>query len=101
PQSATLRSAALRAYEREKLPVAEAWLNVYRWSVLFGKSEAEFLPRWLEAVQAARVGHSNMAPHYDARARPLAASLTPQLQAWMIGDAKFSAEFFSLLSPVD
>src|SRR5687767_6067900 len=46
PQSAMLRSAAFRAYEREKLPAAEAWLNAYRWSALLGQTEAEFLPRW-------------------------------------------------------
>ncbi len=100
-QAAMLRSAALRAYEREKFPAAEAWLNVYRWAALFGQNETEFVPRWAEAVQAARVGHPNMAPRYDLRARPLSASLTPELQSWLVGNAAFSAEFFGLLSPVD
>src|SRR5205085_1629008 len=38
PQVAMLRSAAVRAYEREKFPAAEAWLNVYRWAAVFGQS---------------------------------------------------------------
>src|SRR5687768_11572257 len=45
PQSAILRGAALRAYEREKLLAANSWLNAYRWSALFGQTEAEFVPR--------------------------------------------------------
>jgi hypothetical protein len=101
PQSAALRSAAIRAYEREKLAAAQAWLNAYRWSALFGQTEAEFVPRWAQAVQGMKVAHANMARRYEGRQRPLAASVTPALQAWMFGHAEFSAEFLSLLSPVD
>ena len=101
PQSAMLRSAAIRAYEREKYPAAEAWLNAHRWAVLLGTSTADFVPRWMEAVQAARVAHEGMPPRYELSARPLAAALPPDLQAWLIGNAGFSAEFFSLLAPVD
>jgi hypothetical protein len=101
PQSASLRAAAFRAYEREKFPAAEAWLNAYRWSALLGQTEAEFVPRWMQSVQAMQVGHANMARRYETRLRPLAASLTPALQAWLFGNRAFSAEFFSLLSPVD
>jgi hypothetical protein len=35
------------------------------------------------------------------RARSLGTAMTPELQAWVIGNAAFSAEFFSVLSPVD
>lgn len=101
PQAAMLRSAAFSAYEREKLASAEAWLNAYRWAALLGQSEADFIPRWMQAVQAARVAHSNMPRHYDARPRPLAANVSRELQAWLIGNAAFSADFFALLSPVD
>jgi len=101
PQRAGLRAAAFRAYEREKFAAAEAWLNVYRWSVLFGQPQAEFVPRWLEAVQATRVGHANMAGTYEATAAPLGAGLSRELQAWLIASPKFSAEFFAILSPVD
>ncbi len=101
PQAALLRGAAVRAYEREKFPAAEAWLHVYRWAALFGEPEMEFVPRWMAAVQAAKVGHSNMASRYDLRARPLAANLSPALQTWLVGNAAFAAEFFGVLSPVD
>ncbi len=101
PQSALLRAAAVRAYEREKYPAAEAWLNVHRWAALFGTSEADFVPRWMEAVQAARVAHDNMPARYELKTRPLGATLPAELQAWLIGNAAFSAEFFALLAPVD
>lgn len=101
PQSSSLRAAAFRAYEHEKPSAAIAWLNVHRWSALLGQSEAEFVPRWIQTIREARVGHSNMPTRYEMRARPLAASLTVPLQAWLLGNADFSAEFFSLLAPVD
>ena len=100
-QVAPLRAAAFRAYEQGKLPAAEAWLNAYRWSALFGQTEAEFVPRWISSVQAMRVGHANMPRNYEPRARPLGASISPALQSWMFGDAAFSREFLSMLSPVD
>ncbi len=62
PQAAMLRSAAVRAYEREKYGPAEAWLHVHQWAALLGEQETAFVPRWMAAVQAAKVGHSNMAP---------------------------------------
>jgi hypothetical protein len=101
PQAALLRAAAVRAYEREKYSAADAWLNVHRWAVLFGTSGADFVPRWMEAVTAARVGHANMPARYELSAKPLVAVLPPELQAWLIDNASFSADFFSLLTPLD
>ena len=101
PQVAMLRAAALLAYEREKPVAAEAWLDLYRWASLFGLSEAEFVPRWIEAINAAQVGHANMPTRFEQRQRPLGAALSPEMQAWLIGTPAFSAEFFALLSPLD
>ena len=101
PHRAPLRAAALRAYENGRLGPAGAWLDAYRWAALFGQTEAEFVPRWASAVQALRVGHANMARQYETRPRPLAAALSPTLQAWLFTNSAFSAEFFGLLSPVD
>ena len=101
PQRAALRSVAIRAYEREKFSAAEAWLNAYRWSALFAQTEAEFVPRWLQTVQALHVAHANMARRYESRPRPLAANLTPALQSWLFGNAAFSNEFLGMLSPAD
>ena len=100
-QSAGLRAAAMRAYQAEKVQAAEIWLNVYRWAALLGQTEADFLPRWMDAVQAARVGHQNMQTRFELRPRPLAANVPPDLQLWLLNHAAFSAEFFALLAPVD
>lgn len=100
-QTASLRTTATLAYQREKLQAAEAWFNIYRWALLLGQSEAEFFPQWIAAVNTAQAGHRNMSAHYTARPQPLGASLSPPLQAWLLGNAAFSAQFFSLLAPVD
>jgi hypothetical protein len=101
PHAAPLRAAAIRAYEREKFSAAETWLNVYRWAGLWGQTEAEFVPRWMDAVNAARVGHPNMSTRYELRPRPLAASAAPPFQLWALNNAAFSAEFFASLTSVD
>lgn len=101
PHGAALRVAAFQAYERDKTMAAEAWLNVHRWAALFGQTEADFIGRWIPAVQAARAAHPNLPARYDLRPRPLAAALSPALQAWLVGNAAFSDEFFATLSPLD
>lgn len=101
PHAAVLRAAAATAYEKDKLQAAEAWLNLYRWAKLLGQSENEFIPAWIAAVQNARVAHPNMSTRYTPRPQALGAALAPEVQAWAMGNASFSAEFFALLSPVD
>jgi hypothetical protein len=86
PQTAQLRQAALRAYEKEKTVAAEAWLNVYRWAALFGRQEGEFTSRWMEAVQSAKVGHANMPTRYELRSRSLGAGDGPRQQAGVVGE---------------
>ena len=101
PQTAGLRAAAVRAYQADKLAAAEAWLNTARGVALFGEKETSFIPRWLLAVTAAKVGHPNMPLRYTPRDSPLGFALSPETQAWLIGDAALAEEFFSLLAPVD
>ncbi|MCX6955460.1 MAG: hypothetical protein NTV51_25200 [Verrucomicrobia bacterium] len=101
PQVAPLRAAALTAYQRDQLAAAEAWFHVYRWAALFGESDTAFVNRWVQAVNAAKVGHPNMPKTYSTAGRPLGLAVSPDLQAWLIGNPAFSKEFFELLSPVD
>jgi len=100
-QAEQLQATARRAYERGKYPAAAAWFDVYRWAKLLGEDEAVFVPRWILAVQAARVAHANMATRYEARSRPLGQALSPELQAWLLAHPDFSREFFAVLQPVD
>ena len=101
PQVASLRGAAARAYRQDKLAAAEAWFRVYRWASLLGESEASFVPRWMRAVENAKVAHPNMPVRYSSKDQPLGILLAAELQSWMIGNAVFSAAFFELLSPLD
>jgi hypothetical protein len=100
-QQAGLRTAARRAYAAGQLPIADAWLTVARWAGLWGERETHFIPRWIQAVTAARVGHRNMPSHYTPRDSPLGYALSPETQAWLLGDSALSEEFFALLAPVD
>ncbi len=95
------RQAAVTAYAREKINAAEGWLYVHRWARLFAETEAEFVIKWIPAVEAAKVAHGNMARSYASTDRPLGQFLAPGLKKWFLDNAGFSDEFFSLLSPVD
>jgi hypothetical protein len=81
PHVAPLRAAAVRAYQLDKLAAAEAWFHVYRWAALWGTPEAEFTGSWIQAVNAAKVGHSNMPRSYEPRRQALGAAVAPELQA--------------------
>jgi hypothetical protein len=101
PQVAALRAAAFLAYEKERLAAAEAWLDAYRWATLLGRSEIDYVPKWIEAVNAAKVGHRLMPVPRELRSRPIGAAASADFQAWVLGNAGFAAEFFALLTPVD
>lgn len=96
-----LRVAAVKAYRNENLPAATAWFHVYRWSALFGESVTHFVPRWVAAVNGARVGHPNMVVPHFLQSLPMGATLAPELQTWILGNTDFSSEFFEVISPVD
>ncbi len=67
-------TAALSAYEKGKLPAAERWYAVYRWSALFAKPEAQFIPRWIKEMEAAQVVNANLRRRYVAWRRSCWAS---------------------------
>jgi len=95
------RTAALRAYEKGRLDAAERWYQIYRWSALFAEPENRFIQQWIKEMQDARVVHSNLPHRYIATKARLGQWLSPGLQAWLVGDAQFSAEFFGLYSRLD
>jgi hypothetical protein len=97
----TLRDGALRAYEKDKTDAAGAWLGLARWAELLAEPERQFVPRWIDAINAAKVGHSNMARSYHPPATPLSAHVSPALTRWLLADRKFTDKFFGLLSPCD
>ena len=96
-----LRTAARTAYLRERSEAANRWFVVARWAALLAKSEAEFVLEWIKAIEGARVGRPNLASLYDTVNLPLGRWLSPDLQRWLVGNAAFGDEFFSLLAPQD
>ncbi len=96
-----LRLKALRAYEANRPDAAGAWLGLARWAVLLGEPENHFVPRWIDAVVAARANHANMPRSYHPPGTPLAAHAGRPLVAWLLGNPKFTDKFFGVLSPCD
>jgi len=101
PQTAMLHAAAVHAYQLDKLLAAETWFHVYRWAALFGETTGQFVSGWIPAVESAKVAHPNMPTRFPMGPEPLGRVVAPELQAWLLGNAAFSTEFFSLLTPVD
>jgi hypothetical protein len=96
-----LRGGALRAYEMDRTDAAGAWLGLARWAALLGEPESHFVPRWIDAVVAARANHANMPRSYHAPETPMATHASRPLVAWLLGNPKFTDKFFGLLSPCD
>lgn len=95
-----LRQAALKAYETNS-GYTPAWYYLFRWANLLGTTQTRATEAWIRAVEEAKVGHPNMAASYASRPGSLAAALSRELQLALLGNAAFSEEFFTLLSPVD
>lgn len=101
PQVASLRDAALRSYAHSNIFVADAWYDLCAWAILFGETQSQFVERWIVAVNTMKVGHSNMPRDIPVRMDPLSASLSPELQSWLLNNRGFSEQFFAHISTVD
>lgn len=95
-----LRKGAQQAYETNSGYAAQ-WYYLYRWARLLGTPHGKSVEDWIKAVDAARVGHPNMAARYPHRPGSLAGGLARELQLALLGNAALSEEFFQLLLPVD
>lgn len=95
-----LRAAAMQAYAGGSGYVP-AWYYLYRWSDLLGTPYNKALNDWVRAVEKAGVAHPNMQSRYEYRPGSLSAYASRELQLALLGNATFSEEFFTLLSPVD
>lgn len=95
-----LRQAAFQVYARDAA-AAGPWYHLYRWARLFATPRRQAVESWLRAVDAARVGHPNMAARYELPPGSLAAEVPPALQRWLIGQPDFSRDFFATLDDVD
>ncbi len=93
--------AALAAYAAGRADAAEGWVLVARWARLLGENQRTFVGRWIEAVNAARLGHPNMAARYEPPDAPMSALVHPEFGAWLFANRDFSRLFFEALAPVD
>ncbi len=96
----SLRAAAFQAYESGS-GYAPAWYYLYRWGDLLGTPYNKALNEWIKAVEAAGGAHGNMPLAYESKPGSLSASVPPELQLALLGNAALSEEFFLLLKPID
>lgn len=93
--------AAITAARHNLSETMEGWLLVARWARLLDTDQREITGRWIEAINAARLGHANMRTEYSPPAEPLSALLRAKFVTAMIVDPELSSSFFYLLSPYD
>jgi len=93
--------AAIAASRQNLTAAMEGWLMVARWARLLDADQREITNIWIEAVNSARLGHTNMRIEYDPPAAPLSALLRADFVTAMIVDSDISNSFFYLLTPYD
>lgn len=93
----------LAAYIRkpERAGALYGWLLAGRWAALMGEPESQFIPRWVDAINQAGVGHSNMEAAYEPRNRALGVGVRSEFVSWVLVHRPFMESFFRLLSPCD
>jgi hypothetical protein len=96
-----LRDAALRAYAQDRFVAAGAWFHAYRWAALFSEPEDRFIDGWIRAVVAAGANYEGVAGRFEPTQKPIGLGMSPELQAWVLGNEDFSEEFFSNVKSVD
>jgi hypothetical protein len=96
-----LRSAAVRAYGQDRLVAADAWFHVFQWAALFSEPEDSFRAHWIDAMSASHLSYPAVSGEYHPTSRPLGTFLSPEMQAWVLSNAPFSEEFFSIRNPLD
>ncbi len=96
-----LQQAAVKAYNTGHTEAADGWFCLFRWASTFCEGEPPFVSQWFKNIQQARAVHGNMARSYNPPNASLGARLSASTEAWIVGDQKFSKEFFSVISPVD
>lgn len=98
--SRDVRGVALQLYEKQGAQ-AQQWYYLYRWTQLFGQTEAAAVVSWSQAVKQAKAGHGNMQQESHPGQHQLGEFWPPDLQAFAMRSPEFSEQFFGLLSPLD
>lgn len=96
-----LRTAAFRAYARGNLAAAEGWRTAALWAAAWAQPAGEHAEAWREAMRAEGWSVSANSRQPEAPETPVGAWMPEELRMWVLGNAEFSAEYFSLESAVD
>lgn len=101
--SGSILPQVLAAYVRkpERAGGLYGWLLAGRWAALMGEREATFIPRWVDAINGNRAGHSNMETVYEPRDRTLGDGLRKEFVSWVLLHRPFLESFFGQLLPCD
>lgn len=99
--AAPLRAAAVSAYGQDRLVAADSWYHAYQWAALFSEPEDQFRSNWIEGMSASHLNYPAVSGDYHPSSRSLGTHLSPELQAWVLSNAQFSEEFFSMRNPLD
>jgi len=96
-----LRSAAVRAYGKDRLVAADAWFHVFQWTAIFSEPENQFVANWVDAMRAAHLNYAGVSGNYTPSSTPIGVNLSPAMKDWVLSNEPFSEEFFSLIKPQD
>lgn len=95
-----LRNELFRAHERDTEHVEPLFL-LYRWADLFATHQATHTQRWIMAIEAARLGHTNMPREYELVEEPLGDLFDAATKRRLLTEHAFSRALFETLTPFD
>ncbi|MCC5022686.1 MAG: hypothetical protein J6386_07760 [Candidatus Synoicihabitans palmerolidicus] len=93
--------AALKAEKRQRLDAMEGWLLVAKWARILGSDQRAVTTRWVNAINAAQLGHENMTRSYRPPTSPLSAVVSPEFFGAVVGGLDLSRSFFETITPYD
>ena len=100
PVARRLRATALDQYARG-VPSAQDWYYLYRWADLFALTGGEATADWRAQVERQKAPYPPLELDPAVAAQPLAGLWPEDLRAYALSTPGFSAEVFTLWSPLD
>lgn len=95
------RGAAIAADAANRTSALTGWLLVAKWARLLATDQTLSTNRWVNALNAAKLGHQNIGRIAPPAAEPLSALISAECAVALVGDAAFSRSFFDQLTPYD
>lgn len=96
-----LRAAGVRSYARGNLAAAEGWRLAALWAAAWSQPAGAHVKGWREAMRAEGWSVSEGSRQPEAPETPVGEWMPAGLRGWVLGNAEFSAQYFSLESALD